>query len=317
MMPFFFKYESNSLLRNVIGGVYLGDIGTGLFFILSGVLLEYLYSDIVLDWHSLRLFYVKRIKSIYPLYWSAYFCVTLVLLPFRDFNVHSLQYFPLSVLGLDGFLATVGFSQAGMYYKVGEWFLGCIVCVYVVYPFFAAFFHKYPWLCTILTLTVYGCFIHRLSPAWFFFQFPYFLLGMSWSRWWGSAKNKQLWITTAAAVILRIALNDSLASWTKAIVLNWTLFLTIILICELFPIQNEKVLRKLKYLSFLTYPIFLVHHQIISNICRHLNLAVWSYWKTLILFLIYSILCILAAKIIVCIKDLALGAWGKIRAGNS
>ena len=33
-----------------------------------------------------------------------------------------------ALIGLDGFLATVGFHQAGTYYKVGEWFLGCIIC---------------------------------------------------------------------------------------------------------------------------------------------------------------------------------------------
>lgn len=54
-----FVYESNSLIPNIWGEVYLGDIGTGLFFLLSGASLEYVYPNLNLSISSLKNFLFK------------------------------------------------------------------------------------------------------------------------------------------------------------------------------------------------------------------------------------------------------------------
>ena len=68
-----FTYIQNTLIPNTYWGVYLGDIGTGLFFLLSGACLEYTGNV----FHRLNLselihFYYRRAKNIYPFYWIAW-----------------------------------------------------------------------------------------------------------------------------------------------------------------------------------------------------------------------------------------------------
>lgn len=292
-----FVYESNSLIPNIWGEVYLGDIGTGLFFLLSGASLEYVYPNLNLSISSLKTFYLKRIKAIYPLYLLTFLGATLLL--FHSFNPHYLYYLPFSLIGLDGFLATVGFHQAGMYYKVGEWFLGCIICIYAFHPFISYSFHRNPKMTALIIFVIYAAFIHHMNPAWFFFQFPYIILGMAWIRYWETAKSDYLWVFTGIAIIIRIAFSLYLAPWTKALVMNWIIFMFFTLIYEYCPIKNKYVLDKIKWYSFLTYPIFLVHHQIIYHICQHLDLAYWAYWKTLILFILYMLCTIITSLFVV------------------
>lgn len=180
-----FVYESNSLIPNIWGEVYLGDIGTGLFFLLSGASLEYVYPNLNLSISSLKIFYLKRVKAIYPLYLLTFLGATLLL--FHSFNLHSLYYLPFSLIGLDGFLATVGFHQAGTYYKVGEWFLGCIICIYAFYPFISYSFHRNPKMTALIIFVIYAVFIHHMNPAWFFSNSHI----LFW-EWLGYAIGKQL-----------------------------------------------------------------------------------------------------------------------------
>ena len=79
---------------------------------------------------------------------------------------------------------------------------------------------------------------------------------MAWIRYWKTAKNGYLWVFTGIAIIIRIAFSLYLASWTKALVMNWTIFMFFTLIYEYCPIKNKYVLDKIKWYSFLTYPIF-------------------------------------------------------------
>ena len=296
-----FTYIQNSLMPNAYWGVYLGDIGTGLFFLLSGACLEYtgnVFSSLSLD--RLKSFYYKRCKSLYPMYWIAW--IGALILTGTQFSGGAIKWLPPSIIGIDGYLGTLGLSGAFMYYRVGEWFLGCIICLYLIYPFLAYFFGKHLYLTVLVSLVIYAVGISRLYPAWFIFQIPYVLMGIFFMRYARTALNFKLFLFTIILILFRMQFDSYLHPWTKAILLNWALFVAIVFISEMLPIHNPKILDRLSYWSFMTYPMFLVHHQIISHMCKHFNLSHWAYYKTILVFILYLVLTAVAAEAVVRIE---------------
>lgn len=49
-------------------GIYIGNLGVSIFFIISGAALMYTYEKGTLD---VKKFYIKRFSSIYPMWWTA------------------------------------------------------------------------------------------------------------------------------------------------------------------------------------------------------------------------------------------------------
>ena len=98
------------------------------FFCISGAVLFYNYPKII----SLKSFYFKRWKSIFPSY---YICFSYFYLR-NAFNFHKIFYrghwtkLFFTLIGLDGYLS----YRIDTYYLVGEWFLGAIIIIYIFYP---------------------------------------------------------------------------------------------------------------------------------------------------------------------------------------
>jgi len=99
------------------------------FFIISGVVLYYNYPKIL----SFKSYYYKRWKSILVPY---YICFTYFFLK-NIFKFHKFFYKDdwakifLTLIGLDGYLS----YKIKSYYLVGEWFLGALIILYIIYPF--------------------------------------------------------------------------------------------------------------------------------------------------------------------------------------
>jgi len=98
------------------------------FFCISGAVLYYNYPKII----SFKSFYYKRWKSILIPY---YICF-LYFFSRNVFRSHKLFYYGnwpkifLSIIGIDGYLS----YKIKSYYLVGEWFLGAIIVIYILYP---------------------------------------------------------------------------------------------------------------------------------------------------------------------------------------
>lgn len=109
--------------------VTLGVLGTILFIQLSG------YTSVLSFEKSAEQplegilpYYGRRFLSIFPAYWFAYLIFFLYQrLPVRGYD-WSIVY---TALGLDGYLAMRGVHTC---YLVGEWYVGCILILYLVFP---------------------------------------------------------------------------------------------------------------------------------------------------------------------------------------
>lgn len=109
--------------------VTLGVLGTVLFIILSGYTSALSFQkNADRPAKGILPYYGRRFLSIFPAYWFSYLIFFLVQrLPVRGYD-WSLVY---TALGLDGYLAVRGVHTC---YLVGEWYVGCILILYLVFP---------------------------------------------------------------------------------------------------------------------------------------------------------------------------------------
>lgn len=289
-----FKF-SNSLVPNFYSNVYLGDIGSGLFFIISGASLEIANYPIKIQPNYLRAYYKKRFLAIFPMYWISFLLASVVT---HTRFIQPIKCFIVSLFAMDGYLATLGLGKYAAYYKLGEWFLGCLLLLYLVYPFLSFFLTKKPLLTTLSVLGCYYCFIGKLSNITFIFQLPYLLIGMLFVHY--GEKHKNRWIILAlTAVIIKFTSIIELDSWSNAILLNLIIFVFMAIIFKDLNISNPQTVGNLMNASKMTYPVFLVHHIIITIICsRYLSLQTLIRSDVLLIFYFYISISIISAFLV-------------------
>lgn len=142
-------YGWPDIFNNYVGGVTYGDIYVTVFFFISGALLFYNHSEV----DDLKLFYKKRALSIFPAFYIAW-----GLMYIRDvLRYKSLFYrgnpasIILSLIGMDGYLA----FKINDYYILGEWFIGAIVLLYILYPLLTWMKREYKWVTFGLVILLY------------------------------------------------------------------------------------------------------------------------------------------------------------------
>ena len=110
-----------------------------LFFILSGASLMLSSRKSF----TLKNYFWKRFLSIYPLYWLTYGVVFFHVYVLRHVPMDKpLWTLPLSFLAMDGLLA----DTFNTWYLIGEWFVGCIVLLYLIFPLLRLAVKKAPGL---------------------------------------------------------------------------------------------------------------------------------------------------------------------------
>lgn len=286
---------NNGIVNNIYGGVYLGQIGCGLFFIISGCGLFINNQFLIIDKASISNFYLKRAKALYPMFWIAFGFATLFKI--KSFPNAPIYHLLFSISGFDGYSEALGFPY-GSFYKLGEWFLGCILLIYFVYPFISFLFLASPLgTCTVMAI-VYSIFITRVNYIWFFLELPYILMGMFFIKYVKSASSIKTWVLTLLLLVIKAVYGTQLHQITNELIFNWTLFLALVLVIELLPEIKGKTLYFLKTLSKMTYPLFLVHHVIIAKICSKLDLATITYKNVVIIYIIYILVSVLAAIVL-------------------
>lgn len=108
-------------------------ISVSCFFILSGASLMYSVLQQEDEPFRLKSYYLKRFKSIYP----SFYCVWLMTYIFYRFNGNPVCTEPwkiiYTILGIDGW---AGQFSGTNYYLTGEWFLGTMIFLYLLFPFY-------------------------------------------------------------------------------------------------------------------------------------------------------------------------------------
>ena len=231
--------------------------------ILSGVCLAWRESGRV--W-SCRRYARDRFFAIYPLFWACFF----PLFVYSDLLHGNNAAVPrwkllLSVLGLDGFLQ----PYTPTFYKVGEWYLGCILLLYLLFPLF---WHpvrrgrsRWVGLCALL---VWGSGPLLCPAGWDLYrtvwgQLPLFLAGvlLGWAR---PSRPRRLSMAGAAFLLglcLGLAGSPDYYALTLASLCGFAVLYEAgqWLLCRWHTLQ-----RAVRWLARQCYGVFLVHHVAIT-----------------------------------------------------
>lgn len=270
---------SHKLFASVLPfGIYLGDFGSSLFFMVSGAALALT----VPEQQSPFLFYKKRAKAIYPLFWLAWavcFSLRFLAKPWYYSSARSITLI-LTVLGLDNFAVAAGW--VGMDFAcVGEWFLGSILFLYLLFPLLIRGGRRNPWLTWAVALVVClpvhlaGWDAHLVA-----IHLLEFLFGMQFLTLGPKAKAGLALAGAVGTVVF--AGFDSKITCALCCVAVFTLLAWVARFLD--RPWPRAVCAKLANLS---YAVFLVHHVLIQRMAEQFDLAALTRRDTVFLFLIY------------------------------
>lgn len=276
-------------------GIYLGDFGSSLFFMVSGAALALT----VPETQSPLVFYKKRAKAIYPLFWLAWVvCFSLRFLAKPGYYAAAKSpTLLLTVLGLDNFAVAAGW--VGMDFAcVGEWFLGSILFLYLLFPLLSHGLRYKPLPTCILALAI--CLpIHwkGLDAQLVAIHILEFLFGM---QYLSMKKNGKVILAVLCAIgTFLLAGVDSKITCALFSVVAFTLLAWV---SRYLDYKGPRaVCAKLAKIS---YAVFLVHHVLIQRMAEQFDLAALSRRDTAFLFLIYLLAVWAAAEALLWLQNL-------------
>ena len=147
----FNQYGVQSMFLRNANGDY-GALAATAFFILSGAALA-LTTPRIGNGEELKQFYRKRIKAIFPMFLFLW-VVLYVAISIRERNLlwgGEPWTMILTLIGMDGYLLYL----IPNYYIIGEWFLGALVLLYLLYPALLWLFTRYRLAATAGILILY------------------------------------------------------------------------------------------------------------------------------------------------------------------
>lgn len=261
---------------------FFGGLGVSFFIIISG---GGIYNSIKSNF-NLSDFYKRRFLSIFPSYYIAYFITAVVLFVFSGRVIFQGDFLKIfwTLLGLDGFLS----QRVQTFYLIGEWFVGFIILMYVIFPGILALYRRSKAVTYIVAVGLaitsihYNVFLYEHIPFWNkrdiwnpIARLPEFILGMVLFEAIAN-KNHQLlkYITiVAVAVVLGYSIHDHrdmVINESRNIPLFSSILVILVVVYEyaLKFIHSNHIISFLSKYSFLA---FLYHHQILSIISSKIN----------------------------------------------
>ena len=269
--------------------IYLGDFGSSLFFMVSGAALQYTSPGQGKDPLDLPRFYKKRAKAVYPMFWLAwciFFSIRFVTKP-GYYAAAKTPSILLTVLGLDNFAQAAGWVAMD-FACVGEWFLGSILFLYLLFPLL-------PWavvLAASLPVHFMGWDARLVA-----IHIPEFLLGMAFVHWKRPVRLGVL--AGCAALLFTPAAADGKVACALFSAAAFILLAALGSCIHWGPLQNLCAL-----LSRYSYAVFLTHHVIILRLVENFDLAAFTRRDTALLFGVY-LLAVAAASAVL----FRLDAW--------
>ena len=264
---FFAHFTENNIVgAKIFSNGKWGLIGVTLFFMISGASLMYNYGEKL----EIKSYIKKRFLGLYPMFWIAYIFVFIYVFYQAKRLTWTISIYKIffSFFAMDGYLS----EFTPTFYLIGEWFLGCIICIYILFPILRKLMLKFPkTLIVIATLLNFAVLLfHKnwiLTINKNIIVCAYsFLLGMYIIKY---IKEFKIWYAILP-LILSIALYFVKANTMNMIVLLTNLVgynLFIVLSCLGTKLKNLNILKNIfNVLSKYSYAIFLVHHFIIMKI---------------------------------------------------
>ena len=269
---------TNAVLALPFLGLNLGGLGVALFFLLSGAALMHVYGR-ELDVSS---YAKKRFLDIYPQFWVAYALIFLLAMLWGYPREAPAWTFIFTLLGIDGYVGKLGEPFTPNFYLVGEWYIGCQLVIYVLFPLLRRLVKRAPWLtlagscvACVLGFVVVGSLPglfgeFSASPNWLVTShLPEFCFGMVMMERWHEIARPPVMAASVGFLAFTALVVPGEGANTMPYVFEWSVAAVAITVCvrclaERFPVAVLD--RASAKIAGLCFPIFLVHHVIISRI---------------------------------------------------
>lgn len=291
-----FTYQ-NELIPNFYRGMYLGEIGNSLFFIISGAALEVSNHFSELTILGYRHFVWKRLKALLPMYWIAYTAaICFHMIVYKNIPMGTVWNFIPTIFGMDGYAMVRGWFSP-QFYMLGEWFLGCMLLCYLLWPVLAYLWGRSSKLITLIAAGAYILQINQPgSDKFVIIRLCQMLAGACFVKFCTKKHRWQWAVLSALTAIICLCWKSSFHIFTVTFAFCWALFVIIAVVTLECPAKFSPFGSLLAKASALTYPLFLVHHRIIFYLCMRYELSWFPYRYTIVLYIGYLALSLFAAK---------------------
>lgn len=247
-----------------------GALTVIVFFIISGFCL-YRNNKVI---KSIKNFYIRRLKTLLPMFYLCWFIFYIINVinernPFYGGNPITLVF---TLIDMDGLVI----ERIATYHNVGEWFSGALLITYLLYPLMLKGLQKHD-KCTLFILAI-------LTIVWNMFELPQITnagfaivecclevyIGMLLCKYWEKLNNNYLFIGSLVYFILCLLIKFDFLR--KIIVIGQGTAYFVVLY-HLGKIVSKTDLGKniCNKIGKLTYPMFLLQHQIINYVLEVFN----------------------------------------------
>lgn len=272
-----------AIISTKIANIYIGDFGVALFLIISGAALMYTYQEKL----DLKTFYKKRFLNLYPMFWIGYVVVFFYYFIKQGGFAQPVEKWKiiLSIIGMDGYLGCI----TPTFYLIGEWFLGFIVIVYILFPLMRITLLKKPLLTIAVVMGLYGYFmmfyhVPFIKNIFLFIRLPEILFGMCFVKYIKDVK----WPVALASfliLLLNSVLKPTFDSSFQMTYIGIAAFLFLVWLSKF--IETNGIIKDIcEVLSKYSYAIFLTHHVIILEFVSLQDLNSLTIVESYIFFLI-------------------------------
>lgn len=296
-----------SILEQIIArpNMHLGMIACGLFILISGATIALSNRE-----EDLFSFYKRRLTRVLIPFYIAYIIYFIIkVITYKSIHLFggiSKWRFIYTIMGIDEYLNACNIPTFTL--GVGEWFLGCIIFCYLVYPILR-FFHKKNSILTFLVMTIYYLYINSnynrfnfVIPSHmnFFCQVYNFYLGIVLidERILSKIKKYLCFVTIPIVVFFYaykgvLEMPDNL----KTTIVIVSLFITFYNF-ENFIASIPWFRKFVTFFNKISLEIFLVHHFVIYQVNYILNYRATSTIETVAIIVVDTILTILFAILV-------------------
>ena len=266
------------------GNIYIGEFGSGLFFMISGAAL-----GLTLDRpFNTGEFYVKRAKAIYPMFYIAFlvsFGIRFTENPASYAAVPSASIL-YTVFGIDMFALSIGWCRMN-FACVGEWFTGVILILYLLFPIFRKGVSKVPFATAVLAAALFlPLHLSGIDKGLLALNAVKFLFGIYFTKYRLYEKK----LTAPAGVILflsAVLLFPPLGvpAGFGGLFFTAGIFMVLSVLAPFLEVRGVKEFCGLA--SRYSYAAFLVHHVLIQRMVRNFDLGTLRRRDAFLLFGVY------------------------------
>ena len=286
--------------------IYLGAIGVNLFFIISGAMLMHVY--MTKGEEPLLIFYKKRFLTLYPMYWIAFLGATSVsFLVMGRMPSDNIVWIFNALSGFNGYLTMLGITPIA-FYQIGEWFFAVIVCLYIIVPFLLRAAKKHTFflmggvVCGYILMIV--CNIH---DKFVLMYVPHMVFGMVMMKYVNEFDLKMA--VSALGLLLALYFYQSYYNLRNDIYSFLACTALYIILGYIGQMVEKSHMKDIVcWIAKYSYPIFLVHHRLITLLCLRFDLSTLSKRDVYLLFTIFIGIAALISRYLF-IANMKIMAW--------